>query len=179
MATLVAGVGGYLAATFIYQENATEGPFDQQDKGATIAERERRSVDLYFADATGSYLVAETRGMPDHGTATRNAKEILQLLFQGPQRHARRTLPPATVLRALYLTSEGTAVVDLAPAVRDNHPGGIQSELLAVYSMVNSLILNIPEIKHVKLLIEGRETTTLGGHIRLHTRMRANLLLIR
>jgi len=39
--------------------------------------------------------------------------------------------------------------------------------------------LNIPEIHAVKILIGGRESMTLAGHIDLRFPLKANMLLIR
>ena len=77
------------------------------------------------------------------------------------------------------VTEEGICYVDLSAQFKENHPGGVQSELLTLYSLVNSLILNIPEIQAVKILIDGYETMTLAGHIDLQEPVKANMLLIR
>ena len=89
------------------------------------------------------------------------------------------TIPADTTLLALYVTQDRTAYVDLAQTITDQHPGGVKSELLTIYSIVNSLILNIPQIDAVKILIQGREAMTLAGHIDIRFPFKANLLLIR
>ena len=71
------------------------------------------------------------------------------------------------------------ALVDFSAEIQENHPGGVATELLTVYSIVNSLILNIAEIEVVKILIEGQESLTLAGHIDLQQPFEANMLLIR
>jgi hypothetical protein len=90
-----------------------------------------------------------------------------------------RTLPPDTTFRALYILDDGTAYVDLSDAVGATHPGGIQMERLSIYSIVNSLILNVSEIQAVKILKNGREALTLAGHMDLRFPLKADLLLIR
>jgi len=45
----------------------------------------------------------------------------------------------------------------LSESVRENHPGGCKSELMTIYSIVNSLILNVSEIEAVKILIGGNQ----------------------
>jgi hypothetical protein len=45
-----------------------------------------------------------------------------------------------------------------------NHPGGILNEQATIYSIVNSLAYNLPEIQQVKILIGGVEKETLAGH---------------
>ena len=64
-------------------------------------------------------------------------------------------------------------------SLRENHPGGSQTEFLTVYSIVNSLALNIPQISSVKILIEGRETMTIAGHIDSRFPFKANMILVR
>ena len=90
-----------------------------------------------------------------------------------------RTLPEATTVRALYRIDEQTVCLDLDEAVREQHPGGSQTELLTIYSLVNTLILNLPEMDRVKILIGGREAVTLAGHVDLQFPFRADMLLIR
>jgi spore germination protein GerM len=88
-------------------------------------------------------------------------------------------LPKETELQAFYLTKDGVAYVSFNKAISENHPGGSLTELLSIYSLVNTLSLNIPEIEAVKLLIDGREAKTLAGHIDLQYPFRPDLLMIK
>jgi hypothetical protein len=38
---------------------------------------------------------------------------------------------------------------------------------MTVYSVVNSLALNFPEVKRVQFLVEGKEIETITGHLSL------------
>jgi hypothetical protein len=107
------------------------------------------------------------------------ARSIVEALIKGPQRGLARTIPTETAVRAVYLTPQGICYLDLASNVAENHPGGIKSELLSIYSIVNSLVLNVTEIEAVKILINGDESKTLAGHIDLQIPIKANMLLIR
>ena len=107
------------------------------------------------------------------------ARTIIEALIKGPQKGLLRTLPEGTVLNALYITPDNVCYVDLSDAVRTHHPGGSNSEMLTIYSVVNSLILNIPQIERVKILIDGNETSTLAGHIDLQYPVKANMLIVR
>ena len=51
--------------------------------------------------------------------------------------------------------------------------------MLTVYSIVNSLIINIPSIKQVKLLIEGNDIESIAGHMSMQNPIPANMLIIR
>ena len=144
-----------------------------------IADSNRTPVYLYFADEENAYLIAEERSLSYTAEPAQFGKDIIGALITGPDKQLMRTIPINTTLRALYLTNKGTAFVDLSENVKENHPGGIKSELITIYSIVNSLILNIEQIKTVKILIGGRESITLAGHIDLRFPLKANMLLVR
>ena len=58
----------------------------------------------------------------------------------------------------------GMAYVDFSSTISANHPGGMVNEQATVYSIVNSLTYNLPEIRQVKILVGGAEKETLAGH---------------
>ncbi|MBL7178636.1 MAG: GerMN domain-containing protein [Desulfobacterales bacterium] len=134
-------------------------------------------VHLYFSDKENSYLTAEEQNLVHSNNPAEFGQTIIEALIQGPREGLMRTIPAGTILRALYVTSDGIAYVDLT--LKDAHPGGIQTELMTIYSIVNSLILNISGINAVKILIDGRESMTLAGHVDLRFPFKANMLLIR
>jgi spore germination protein GerM len=134
---------------------------------------------LYFATTDQAFLTAEERVLPEEDDPAEYGKAIIGALIEGPQRNLMRTLPKETLLKSVYITEEGTAYVDFSDALRDHYPGGCRMELLSLYSIVNSLILNIDQIKAVKLLIGGREAQTLAGHIDTRFPFNANMLIIR
>lgn len=136
-------------------------------------------VHLYFSDKDSQFLMAENRVLKSPQDPEFFARDIIEALIKGPQQGLARTLPAATVVRAIFVTRDGICFVDLTSALSESHPGGIQSELLSIYSIVNSLVLNVPQIKAVKVLINGNEAMTLAGHIDLRTPIKANMLLIR
>ncbi len=136
-------------------------------------------VYLYFANKENTFLIAEERQLSHSKDPVEFGKIIVKALIDGPKKNLMQTLPKETKLRAFFTTHEKTAYVDLSEAVRDNHPGGSQTELNTIYSIVNSLVLNIPQIEKVKVLIGGRESETLAGHIDLRFPFKANMLIVR
>jgi spore germination protein GerM len=136
-------------------------------------------VHLYFLDKEGQFLIAEERTLKHPENAAFFARSIVAALIKGPQKGLIRTIPADTRIRAVYVTQEGICYVDLTASIADKHPGGIKSELFSVYSIVNSIVLNIPEVEAVKILINGDESATLAGHIDLQVPVKANMLLIR
>jgi hypothetical protein len=136
-------------------------------------------VHLYFSDKENSYLIAEEWKLSHSNNPAEFGRAIIEALIQGPREGLMPTVPAGTAVRALYVTPDKVAYVDMTAMLRDAHPGGVQSELMTIYSIVNSLILNISQIDAVSILIDGREAMTLAGHIDLRFPFRANMLLIR
>jgi spore germination protein GerM len=134
---------------------------------------------LYFGDQEGGYLTAEDRVVAQPADTTALGGVIVDALIDGPRKALTRTIPEGTALRAFHLVKNGTAYVDLSKEIRENHTGGAKSELMTVYSLVNSIVLNVTEVDTVKILIDGQEATTLAGHIDLRYPFKANMLLIR
>ena len=155
---------------------------DKSDEGAFVLDSEtsdKSVVHLYFSDKENSFLTAEERVFLNTDHPADFGKMIVEALIEGPERSLVPTIPAGTKLRAFYVTKEGIAFVDLTDSVKDVHPGGVQSELLTIFSIVNSLVLNIPQVDAVKILINGNESMTLAGHVDLRFPLKANMLLIR
>ena len=158
------------------QQKPTSNPGTAQGVGQ---EQNKSVAHLYFTDKNNLFLMAEERVFSQTGDPIRFGQAIVTALIKGPGQKLAPTVPPNTTLRAIYITEEGTCYVDFSAEIQENHPGGVATELLTVYSIVNSLILNIAEIEAVKFLIEGQESLTLAGHIDLQQPLEANMLLIR
>ena len=166
-----------LALAALHAKYATAGVTDHPAGETAPATASR--VHLYFTDDSNSFLTAEQRKVLHGPDTAAFAAAIVRALINGPQKTLVRTIPAGTKLKAIYVLANGRCYVDLSSRIRDQHPGGCNTELLTVYSVVNSLILNISQIKTVKLLIDGAEVPTLAGHVDLQSSVAANMLLIR
>ncbi|OGP61852.1 MAG: hypothetical protein A2V65_03145 [Deltaproteobacteria bacterium RBG_13_49_15] len=136
-------------------------------------------VSLYFADPSHSHLNAEVQQMVKPADPSQFGRQIINALIQGPQQGLMRTIPEGTILRAIFITEEKTAYLDFEKSIFSAHPGGALLEMLMIYSITNSLILNIPAIDEVKFLIDGQEPTSLSGHLNLKYPFKTNMLMIR
>lgn len=171
--------GGFIFFFITVKHLSALGPYDRKDATGVRKYPDKSVVHLYFADKESLFLKAENRILSHPQEPAQFGKIIINALIKGPREGFMRTIPEHTILRALYITQDGTAYVDLTKTITDEHPGGIESELFTIYSIVNSLILNVSEINTVKILIQGRESETLAGHIDLLSPFKANMLLIR
>ena len=116
-------------------------------------------------DGALAAAVVAVKRHPEIQLQAREAVTVLLATDPGMQSSVLRELR----LRALYLDASWTATVDLAAASPNQKEirASAEDELLAVYALVNTLTQNFPEIRQVRLLMDGRETQTLAGHIDL------------
>ena len=106
--------------------------------------------------------------------------EIIEALLAGPPDSVLApTFPRDTTLIALFISEDGRAWVDLGLREGQLKKVDTVSELLAIYSVVNSLTLNIPGVKQVKLLVNGSDVDTLGGHVSLKYFYKTNMLIVK
>lgn len=189
--TLIAGlvivivVGVYITSSMMMKEPSTHpssGSENQTGRKSSVPDTQlpkKTVAHLYFVDKGKPYLAAEERVLVSSDDPAQFGKSILEALIAGPEQEFVRTIPQNVELNALYVTPDGHAYVDLSESVSTMHPGGSETELLTLYSIVNSLVLNVPGIEMVKILIDGRESDTLAGHIDLRFPFKANMLMVR
>ena len=128
---------------------------------------ERKEVLLYFSDSEGEYLIGERRKILKRDSLREEAKEAIVELIKGPKGKLLRTLPPRTKLLNLQINDAGLAKANFNQALSKDHPGGSSAEMMTVYSVVNTLSLNFPQIKRVQILIDGKPIETITGHLSL------------
>ena len=131
-------------------------------------EGERRiSVRLYFESPEAGALVPEERSVPLAGDLARQLQAVIEELVHGSTTGLRPTLPPATKVLEVFVSARGVAYLDFSPEARQSVVGGSKSELLVVYSIVNSVTANFPAVKKVQILVEDKPVRTLAGHVDL------------
>jgi spore germination protein GerM len=145
----------------------------------TAGQSDKQVVHLYFADAKRPVLIAETRMMVHPGEPVEFSRQLVLELIKGSARGNLPTIPEETRLRSFFLLGDGTAVVDFSAQLLENHPGSCRLEQMTLFSIVNSLILNVSEVDQVKILIDGAEVQALTGHLALGFPLTADMLLTR
>ena len=165
----------FFSAADLYAKN---NPAEEQYSKRVSESAADFPVYLYFADNMNQYLLGEER--PGLGADDPDifCRQIIDALIQGPFSGLTRTIPASTEIRAIYIDDK-IAYVDLSREVSVSHPGGVLSELMTIYSIVNTLVLNVDGVNQVKILIAGQETETLSGHIDIRFPLNADMLLIR
>ncbi len=135
---------------------------------------------IYHADKQKTALKSVKKKFASNLDSHSLGIEIIKTVFKGPQfEHLEATWPKGTKINSFFITDDGKAYIDLS--VENGIVGKMDtmSELLAIYSLVNSLTLNISKIKMVKILIQGKDALTLAGHIDLDYFYKTNMLMVK
>lgn len=112
-----------------------------------------RSVTLFFADDDTS-LAREAREIGHCDDDNACLESVLHELLNGPVGELEGTLPDGTAVNSARI--DGTqATIDFNRTFSDAMLSGSSAEMLAVYSVVNTVAANFPQVKTVKLDVDG------------------------
>ena len=139
----------------------------------------RIKATLFFASEDGLRLIPAEAEVPLAEGVVAQARSIVeaQLATAAPPPLA-STIPQGSTLRGIFISQRNEAFVDLDPTIRSAHPGGSLQELMTVYTIVNAVLTNLPNLQEVQILIGGQEVDTLAGHVDLRRPLRKNEGLI-
>jgi hypothetical protein len=130
---------------------------------------------LFYVAADGTRLASVERDVAYGEGPDEQAREIIAAQMAPVVEPLVSAIPPGTTLRAVFITKNGDAYVDLSREARAAHPGGTVNELLTVYTIVNALTVNLPAVNAVQVLVDGKEVDTLSGHVDLRRPLAKNL----
>jgi len=135
---------------------------------------------LYFIDTDGKYLKAVEQKFSADLNNNELGLAILKALITGPALDEFGvTLPKGTKINAFFTTGDGKAFIDFDRNISTLRSYSAQTEMLTIYSIVNSIVLNIDGVERVKILIQGENAQTLSGHINLDCFYEANMLIVK
>jgi spore germination protein GerM len=158
---LAGGVGGYLYFSKVLQkENSTA-----EGVGNTLKSEDLFSLRMYYP--IGTQLQIEERKLPRMIGQMPIAEATVEEYLKGPINSASSHIPKNSKLIGLYKGIDKIVYVNLSDEFRRNFQGDVFSEFLLLKGLYESLISNVEDIQDVKILIEGKEVETLGGHLYL------------
>ncbi len=168
---IVAVLAGVVAVVF-WPRDVPEGATSETDGSETaavdedLAAGEVWAANLYFP-STGGLLLAEAREVPASAETAERISALVTTLLAGPRgRGMRPPLPDNVTVRKVYLAEDGLAFLDLeSPDGAPPPASGSLREMLTVYSLVNTVLLNFDELERIVLLWNGRQLKTFAGHL--------------
>lgn len=128
-----------------------------QDQDALDAAR------LYAAGPDGLLHAREVE-LPRFPTTRGRAEALVQRIVDESG-----TFPEEVQVLDVFVSGRGVAVINFTLDLLEGHSGGLHAEELTVYSLSHTLVESLPAIAEVRVLVEGRETETLAGHLDLRS----------
>jgi hypothetical protein len=147
------------------------------------APTEMHAFDLYFPANDG--LRAAHRSLPVTEEPKDRIRVVVTALLDGPgpataapaaaaggaggaagPAGLARPFPPEVKLSGVELSADGIAYIDLRWSDHQDPPeSGSTEEIQRVYSVVDTVALNVPQVNRVVLLWNGTQRTTFSGHL--------------
>ncbi|MBI3815276.1 MAG: GerMN domain-containing protein [Nitrospinae bacterium] len=165
------------AAVYLYTAKTDTGTVPE--KSLPIPpEIYKRDMTLYFSSKNEEYLVPEMRQVSLNGSIESQIADLVKELIIG-SKDLINIMPEGVKINGVRIEKNGILYIDFNKELRDNHPKGSWAEMMTLYSIVNTVTKNFPDIKRVRILIEGRETDTLTGHIDTRKPLTENMEIVR
>ena len=161
-----AGVaGGYLYfAKVVPREKA---PLEET-AGIPLKTEDLFLLKIYYP--VGDHLQMVERRLPRRSGQLAIAEATVQEYLKGlkaPTGVELSAVPKEARLLGLYRGADRILYVDLSDEIRRNFQGDVFTEYLVLKGLYESLISNVEDVQDVKVIIEGKEAETLGGHLYL------------
>jgi len=118
----------------------------------------RKGVLFFMAD--DARLGREGRELDSCSETAECVKDLLDELFSGPVGDLYAAIPEGAAVTSVRLDGD-LAVVDVTRPFVSDLPSGSSAEMLAVYSIINSVCFNYPQIARVWITVEGNQKTVL------------------
>lgn len=123
------------------------------------------SLKIYYP--VSNRLQIEERRLQRRTTQIAIAEAIVEEFLKGPMGIRVSDMPKEARLLGIYRDENRIFYIDLSDEFRRNFQGDALMEFLLLKGLYESLVSNLDEIEDVKVLVEGREIETLGGHFYL------------
>lgn len=162
-----AGVSLALLAWVLFgpgRQVITQGGVTEIDTLPTPTPAPEQRVMLLFGGSDGM-LHPELRSVPLPGEVHERVRMVVLEVLAGPTGNLQPVVPWPAELNVVFVDNQGTAFIDLTAPPEPLT--GSHTELILAYGLVDSILLNCPELVSVQILFGGREVSTLTGHLDL------------
>lgn len=130
-------------------ESSFIAEIESRQIAAASAKQKKHDLRLYAADEAGSGSVSRKDAM-----------------LVAAEETIRKHMKPYSVrLLDLYMDREGTVYIDFGDELKKNFRGDALEELGILGGLYKGIKAAVPGFKAIKILIEGREAESFGGHI--------------
>ncbi|OGW39841.1 MAG: hypothetical protein A2Y97_01340 [Nitrospirae bacterium RBG_13_39_12] len=156
---------GGLGGGYFYFSKSTHKQVPE-DQVPTLPQTEDLfTLKIYYP--VGNQLEIEERRLQRRTTQIAVAEAVVEEFLKGPAGIKTPEMPKDVRLLGIYFDENKILYVDLSDEFRRNFQGDALTEFLLLKGLYESLSSNLGNIEDVKVLIEGAEKETLGGHFYL------------
>jgi spore germination protein GerM len=155
--------GGIIGGYVYFSETS---PYKPKIETAPLSES--KSFDFSFVRVfypSEDRLIMEERRIKRQDSMVAIAEAIVEEFLKGPSNMGRSYIPAGTKLLGVYYGSDGLLYLNLSDELRRNFQGDALAEFLLLKGIYESIISNVQGINDVKLVIEGKESESIGGHM--------------
>ena len=139
-------------------------PAGAEDAAPAIQDAQALDAARLFAAGPDGLLHAREVELPRLPTTRGRAQALVQRIVEESG-----TFPEEVQVLDVFVSGRGVAVINFTLDLLEGHSGGLHAEELTVYSLSHTLVESLPAIAEVRVLVEGRETETLAGHLDLRS----------
>ena len=152
----IAGGFFYFSKTIGHRQTAETPPHPEKPADDSLFLR-------VFYPSEGK-LVMEDRKVKRQVNTLAISEEILNEFLKGPAKGG-SDVPQGTRVLGMYFGNDKILYVDLSDEFRRNFQGDAETEFLLLKGLYESIISNVQGIDDVKIILEGKETESIGGHL--------------
>jgi hypothetical protein len=174
---LVVGLFGLAAAVLLIPRSLTTSPPDADTAVTTPGSASARRIQatLFYVSEDGTLLVPTTRSVLYGETMAAQARRLVEAQVADAPGGLANAIPKGTTVRAVYISNTREVYVDLGGTFSKLNNVGTIDEALAVYAIVNTVTVNLPDVIGVQILVDGKEVDSAAGHIDLRAPLAKDL----
>jgi spore germination protein GerM len=156
-------LGGIAGGYFFFSKGPVhQRPTAEAPQQAYSEDQDLITVRMYYPSE--DRLVMEERKVKRRASVAAVAEEIAAEYLKGPST-GRSEVPADARVLGVYSGNDGILYLDISDEFRRNFQGDAMAEYMLLKGLYESIISNVSGIDDVKILIEGKEIESIGGHL--------------
>lgn len=164
LTTAVLAILGLVGSGIWFLSQGTE-PGDSASQSEAASIQPNGPVAAIYFPGTSGKLEPEARPAPPGLDRSDRNLWLAEQVAAGPDTTGLEpALPADTEVTGVFAAPDGTIFVDLS-IPQETMGMGSTDELLSLYSLVNSLLLDNEDSDRVVILVNGRQRETFAGHV--------------
>lgn len=154
-------IGGIVGGFLYFSKRTVPPEKTAPPSHADLRPQDLSSVRVYYPSE--GRLVTEDRRIERQSSPMAVAEVVVGEYLKGPS-SVKSEIPKDARLLRVYSGNDGILYLDISDEFRRNFQGDALAEYLLLKGLYESIISNVSGIQDVKVIIEGKEIESIGGH---------------